>query len=228
MSLLSVRRAFVVGAHVGVALLVSIVSDGCGGDAFVYVPSDASPEGSTVVDASPGVDAAAAFCPALTALYTRCQYNEACDQTNLNNCGAEDVALSDTARLAFIDCAPGLPCTRGTDYVRQPCARSAFAAATPTAAQAKLAAHYCTACQPDAGTACNASTFFHEGIASDSDGPGFIALLYNDTSANAIDATCIPVPGDAGSCDLRFRVCELLVLAPQIPPDACGALDGGP
>ncbi len=203
---------------------MGVVAVGCGSNDFVLAPPDASSAG----DAGQDAGLAAAFCPALTAYDQRCQFALPCDVTNLSNCNVENAALSDSARKAFVDCQPSLTCARGTDFVRQTCPRGELAATTPTTAQAKLAADYCTACQPDAGSGCGAAAFYREGLTADQDGPGFIELLYNDTSARAIDAACIPVPGDAGTCDLRFRVCELIVLAPQVPTDACAAADSGP
>jgi hypothetical protein len=203
----------------------------CGGGEFTVAAGDgaaadavASAEGAAGGDA--GGSATADFCQAVTAYYAHCQYTATCDQTNLRNCGAEGYALSDVARRAFIDCEANISCAHGADFVRESCVSGKLAATRPTAAQAKLASDYCAACAPDAGASC-ATLFFREGLTSAGDGPGFIALLYNDTLVGSMNKQCIPVPGSTGTCDLRFRICEYLVLQPpQVPADACK--DGGP
>jgi hypothetical protein len=206
---------------------VSVSAAACGGNEFVLSP-DA--EGSASADTGAGSDAGAdsggvagPFCDALSAYYAHCQFNAACDRRNLDNCGAFSAALSDVARNAFITCqkSMAIQCsTSGTAWVRETCVSTILAMATPTVAQSKLARDYCNACpQTAAGTACTPRTFFQQNpLTAAADGPGFNALLYNDTLVGSVDQMC----ANSRTCDLAFRICEGVYIAAQVPADACG------
>jgi hypothetical protein len=211
-----------------VTLFGMVLSVSCGGEEFALAPDAAGNGSRDSSTAAPdgGGDArgaATAFCQSLSAYYARCQLTADCYRTNLMNCGAESYALSDVARRAFLDCQSSVPCTQGSDAIRQSCFSAALATATPTAAQFKLASDYCAACATS-GTTCNTATFFKEGITTAGDGPGFLALLYNDTIATSIDRQCFST-GVVG-CDASFRICEAYVVQAQVAGDACK--DAGP
>jgi hypothetical protein len=215
------------------AALVNLIgvawSLSCGGEEFALSPdagADRTGRDPLPNASEAGADArgaAMAFCQSLSAYYARCQFTADCYRTNLMNCGAAGYALSDVARRAFLDCQSSVPCTQGSDAIRQSCLSAALATATPTPAQVKLASDYCAACALS-GTVCNTMTFFKEGITSTGDGPGFLALLYNDAIATLIDKQCFST--GAVGCDTSFRLCEAYIVQAQVPGDACK--DGGP
>jgi hypothetical protein len=192
----------------------------CGGNEFVYARADAS-TGSEGPDASAGLEAgtgaSAEFCAALRAYYARCQYAGLCDQRNLDNCSVDAFDLSDVARAAFIACQQNIACNRGgTAWVHESCVSAKLAVAVPTQEQAKLAQDYCAMCMQGT-TTCSAATFYREGVIQATDGPGFDALLYNDTIVKMIDQSCV-----TGLNCVAFRtICEDGIIGQQVPPDAC-------
>lgn len=210
-------------ARGGLLVAAALAAAACGGNEFVYT-SDAS-TGSEGDNAAAGSDAAAetgasaAFCTALHAYYARCQFMQPCDQRNLDNCSVDAFDLSDVARAAFIACWQNITCNSGgTAWVHESCVSAKLAAAVPTPQQMKLAQDYCNTCSSPGGTTtCSAASFYREGVIAAADGPGFDALLYNDTIVKMIDQSCV-----TQLMCIAFRtICEDGIIAQQVPADAC-------
>jgi len=226
----NVVKGLLATATILAAATASLIAIDCGGNDFTAGSSEGGSEGGSgdagATDAADGASGLAGFCQALTGYYARCGYAAPCDQKNLEDCAALGFSLSDATRQAFIDCQATVECLRGTDFVRGSCVRSKLAMASLTPVQSKYASDFCAACHPDAGTCMSA--FYAEGAVAGTDGLGFVAFLLNDPSVSALDKACIPIPGnpDAGACDFRFGLCEVLNLPSLgLPADACK--DGG-
>ena len=219
---MSLLRRIAVAARRAVLVAPALALAACGGNEFVFAP-DASTDSESGDGAAGGPESApetgtaADFCVALRAYYDRCQFVAKCDQQNLDNCSADAFDLSEAARAAFIACQAAIACNRGgTAWVHENCVSAKLAAAVPTPEQTKLAQDYCTTCMPGT-TTCSPASFYREGAFQAADGPGFDALLYNDTIVRMIDQSCV-----TGLMCIAFRnICEDGIIAQQIPPDAC-------
>jgi hypothetical protein len=211
---------FLAASTVSLLGAASLTGGGCGGNEFV-LSTDSGPD-LGARDTGAGSDAlgeggpTGAYCDALRAYYSRCQYTARCDQQNLENCGTFASALSDVARAAFIACQQVIACNHGAAWVHESCVRTKLEAAAPSAEQMKLANDYCAACM-QAGSTCTQATFYSEGFIQAADGPGFDALLYNDAFVHSVDQMCV----SALSCSVAFRVCADTYITSQAPTDAC-------
>jgi hypothetical protein len=190
-------RLFVAALSLGLASGISA----CSTSAATSTTSDAASDAPLDSDA-----ATDPVCQTIAQLYTRCAYDQPCDQTNLRNCPANAAIYSDSYRAAILACAPTSTCDRDAG-ANSDCYATALGASRSDALR-KLALDYCAKCSTDAG-GCE-SDFYVIRTDGGASGVGASLLLFSDPVVVAVDRSCTGAALDnRGSmgCPQAFAEC---------------------
>lgn len=176
---------------------------------------------SRATGACPSYSGTDSICMAEVAQCNRCgDTPAACVVSNFTSyCDQYAAVFSDIARQALVSCQPAEPCVKEAG-ANDPCIDGYLLSGKFSAAQQHAAVDFCTSCPLDAGN-CGAFYFFG---ANGNAGPGFYALIANDSIVQEIDLRCAGAKADAGvpACDVAYLICAERILAAHLPMNPCG------
>ena len=181
---------------------------------------------------SGGGATASDYCATLSNYVTKCHITDPCITASVQQCSTAASAYSPAALTAVISCVGDAACGDAGLGSLPACIQQKQAAATPSAAQSKLAQDYCAICPRPNQTATDCVARFYTGAvaneAGTTVGPGNGLFNLNDSVTGSIDSQCIPkIAADAGffGCAFTFETCSLGVVLAAVgtAPAACGS-----